>query len=1225
MRLDPRLLNEAGKRRPPFILSLGLGLMGGLFSVLQARYLSWAIDGVFLKKQSFQEIQGLVFVMLLVILLRAVTAWGSEVAAGSVAAVVKLDLRARLYAHIAALGPSYTAGERSGELANTLMEGIESLEAYFGQYLPQLALAALVPLTVLIFVFPIDLISGLVLLLTAPLIPIFMILIGSLAEALTRKQWLSLSRMNAYFLDVLQGLTTLKILGRSREQARVINQLSERYRDVTMRVLRVAFLSALTLELIATLSTAVVAVEIGLRLLYGQMAFVQALFILILAPEFYLPLRLLGTRFHAGMAGFEAAQRIFPILSLPAVQDETQEAAGMVKHQPHGISNSGSIVFKDVAFQYPDDRAALTGADFSINPGSLTALVGPSGSGKSTVAWLLLRFLEPQAGLILTGDTDLKEIPPDAWRRQVAWVPQKPTLFKDTIAANLCLARPDATSDELMQAASQAGIGDFIHSLPLGYDTMLGEGGATLSGGQAQQIAIARAFLKNAPLLILDEPSSSLDPETEDELQKAIQGLAQSRTTLVIAHRLATVRNADCIVVLDHGKVVQIGRHADLLNQPGIYQELVDAWGDRSGDLHNASPEPDANSMPARYDLAAPGSSAGLPEMNTIEPAIAIPEPLAPFQSHGRLSNSAVLMRLGKLAWPFSGLILLSTLSGFATVGSGIGLMAVSAYIISLAALHPSVAALQVAIVGVRFFGLSRGIFRYVERYTSHQVTFHILARLRVWFYQALEPLAPARLFAFHSGDLANRLTGDIAALENFYVRGLEPPLTACLVAIMMVVYLQGFNPVIAWTLLGFLGAGGIGIPWVIGRLSQATGRQIVDARRDLNIALVDGLQGLPELLSFGQARRQHNRIVGLSRRLGLAQRRMAHFFGVQIALSLLAANLGMLVVLILAVPLVSAGRLPGFYLAVITLASLASFEAIQPLPLAAQYLESSLQSARRLFEIVDASPDVAAPPDPLPLPAEFNLEAHDLTFSYPAPSDNIPVGEKHWKLSLDQFSLPAGKRLGLVGPTGSGKTTLVNLLLRFWEYQNGSILLDGHELRQYDPDNLRGRIAVVAQPTHLFNATLRENILLGSPKASQALIEQAASQAQLDDFILSLPRGYDTWIGEGGLRLSAGERQRVAIARALLKNAPLLILDEPTANLDTVNERLVLEAIRVLMEGRTTLMITHRLVGMLWMDEILVLKNGSIFQRGTHLDLLQAGGLYKRMWDLQSQRVRNS
>jgi ATP-binding cassette subfamily C protein CydD len=574
MKPNRRLLGQAWAARLHLVLAVGLGTLTGFILVCQALVISQIVAGVFLAGQTLNDVQPTLLVLLALSLARAILTWGSEVSAHHVAGRVKHALRQRLAGHLLVLGPAYARGERSGELTNTIVEGTEALEAYFSQYLPQLAMAALVPLTILAFVFPIDLTSGLVLLLTAPLIPVFMVLIGDAADRLTRRQWTSLSRMSAHFLDILQGLTTLKLLGRSREQAQTIATISEEFREATLRVLRLAFLSALVLEMVATIGTAIVAVEVGLRLLYGHLTFERAFVVLLLAPELYLPLRTLGTRFHAGMSGVEAAKRIFEILDTPAPVAMPADRCRCLPELRYAIR------FQDVSFAYGDSqRDAVRCATFDISPEQKTAIVGPSGSGKSTITQLLLRFIDPDRGSITVDGRPLASLDPSAWRARVAWVPQNPYLFNASVKENIRIARPAASREEVERAALLAHAHGFIQALPMAYDTPIGERGARLSGGQAQRIALARAFLKDAPLLILDEATANLDPDTESQIQASMSRLLQGRTALVIAHRLGTVQNVDAILVMADGGIVEAGSHEALLADGGLYFRMVNASG----------------------------------------------------------------------------------------------------------------------------------------------------------------------------------------------------------------------------------------------------------------------------------------------------------------------------------------------------------------------------------------------------------------------------------------------------------------------------------------------------------------------------------------------------------------------------------------------------------------------------------------------------------------------
>jgi thiol reductant ABC exporter CydD subunit len=570
MKINRSLIRQTKPARWWLVGTISLSVLQAIFVVAQAYLISRIVTAAFLLGQNLSAFQDEFLWFLTLSILRLGSNTLKRVTSVHASTCVKTEIRGHLIRQFQILGPVALSSERLGELVNTAQEGIENLDAYVSEYLPQIALSALIPLTIIVFILPVDLTSALVLLITAPLIPIFMVLIGDTAEDISRNQWQTLGDLSARLMDALLGLYTLKLFGQSKDQAARLQQLGETHRIATMQVLRVAFLSALVLELVATISTAIVAVQVGLRLVYGRLEFEQAFFVLILAPEFYLPLRSLGAKFHAGISGAVALERVLEFI--PNESGKTKQIWTKERREPH---RPPRIQFDDVYVRYPGRRtSALRGFNLVLAPGSSTALIGPTGEGKSTVSHLLLRFVEPDEGHILIDGIPLNQLDPDLWWRSVTWVPQHPYLFNASLLDNLRLAAPAAPMEHIYWATQQANIHDFIIRLPNGYETRVGENALKLSAGQTQRIAMARAFLKDSPLIILDEPTANLDRDSELAVMESIRKLTSGRTALLITHRLDTIGDMDQIAVLSSGIVQEHGSHSMLMRQSGPYAEL---------------------------------------------------------------------------------------------------------------------------------------------------------------------------------------------------------------------------------------------------------------------------------------------------------------------------------------------------------------------------------------------------------------------------------------------------------------------------------------------------------------------------------------------------------------------------------------------------------------------------------------------------------------------------
>ncbi|MFH8679167.1 thiol reductant ABC exporter subunit CydD [Streptomyces lydicus] len=1172
--VDPRLLRYAHATRGFLVAVVVLGLAGAGLVVGQAMLIAEIVVGAFQHDLGLGGLTTPLALLAAVSVGRGLVAWLTELAAHRAGAAAKSELRMRLVERAARLGPgartASAAGDgtgardlemRTGELTTLATRGIDALDDYFSRYLPQLGLAVVVPVAVLARIVTGDWISALTIVLTLPLIPLFMVLIGWATQSRMDRQWRLLARLSGHFLDVVEGLPTLKVFGRAKAQAEAIRAITGDYRRATLRTLRIAFLSSFALELLSTLSVALVAVGIGMRLVHGELDLTTGLTVLVLAPEAYLPLRQVGAQYHAAAEGLAAAEEVFAVLEAPLPAVGTAPA-------PDGTA----LTVEDLVVRHPGRSAdSLPATSFEVRPGETVALVGPSGAGKSTLLNVLLGFTAPSEGRALADGRDIASLSPDSWRQRIAWVPQHPHLFAGTLAENVRLARPDATDAEVRAALADAGALEFVDALPDGMATRLGEAGAGLSAGQRQRLALARAFLADRPILLLDEPTANLDGETEEAVVAAVRRLAAGRTVLLVVHRPALLAVADRVV---------------RLAGPATAEERGVA--------------PAAAARPAD-----PGTATGTAGAATPAGTDVVDDSAAAGSALGRLRRTA-RSRRARFA--------LALLLGSLALGSAVGLMATSGWLISRAAQQPPVLYLMVAVTATRAFGIGRAVFRYAERLVAHDAVFRMLADVRVAVYRRLERLAPAGLAERRRGDLLSRLVADVDAVQDYFLRWLLPVGAAVLVGVGTVGFTAWLLPEAGAILAGGLLLAGVGVPALSGALARRTERQLAPARGRLATRVLDVLTGTAELTVAGALTARTASVRRADRELTRIASRSAAVAGAGAGLSALLCGLTVAAAAVAGVQAVHAGRLEGVALAVIVLTPLAAFEAVTGLPLAVQYRQRTRRAAERIFEVLDAPAPVREPAAPATPPeVPFPLVVRDLTARH--------SGQARPALDAVGFTLTAGRRLAVVGPSGSGKTTLAQTLLRFLDQEAGTYSLGGTDARALDGDAVRRQVGLCAQDAHLFDSSLRENLRLarrnradGPAGTEDRDLWDALERARLADWVRGLPDGLDTMVGEHGARLSGGQRQRLALARALLADFPVLVLDEPAEHLDLATADALTADLLAATEGRTTVLITHRLTGLEAVDEVLVLDHGRVVQRGGHAELAAADGPFRRM-----------
>jgi ATP-binding cassette subfamily C protein CydCD len=1120
------------------------------------------------------------------------------------AARVQARLRARLYDHVTALGPAHFTRARTGDVIISMVEGIQQLETYFGQYLPQLAVALLTPVLIFAFVAFVDLPIALVMLVAALATLVAPSLWHRHDSARSQSRSKAYSAFAAEFLDSIQGLATLKAFGQSAARARMLADRSERLFMSTMGVLMTSTLGRGITDTGIAVGAAAALGWGAYRVRAGEMELGALLVILMLGIEVFRPLRELRVVLHNGMLGLSAAKGIFTILDAePLVRDTGRLALDARVLTP-------SVVFEHVTFVYPEPGAAAgpgdvraaahRGLHFTAGAGERVAVVGPSGAGKSTIARLLLRFYDPTDGRVLVGGHDVRDLSLDGLRGLIAVVNQDTYLFHGTVEDNLRMGKPDATVDELEAAARTANAHAFISALPQGYRTVVGERGVRLSGGQRQRIAIARALLRDAPILVLDEALSSVDAESEALIQDALEGLMRGRTTLIFAHRLSSVIGADRILVLEHGTIAEEGTHAELMARGGLYHRLMAMQAERSTeDVTLVADGSAASNGTAAAAVAASGDARDAAEATAVEA-----EPTEGIvRAEGMTWPQLIRALLGMVA-AYRVRLGVTFALGVARVAALIGVGFLSALIVRAVARGAPVGGLVVALA---FVAPLAGILHWIESWLAHDMAYRLLADMRLQMFHSLDRLAPAYFTRRRAGDLVGVATHDIELIEYFFAHTVTPAFVAILVPTVVLLTMGAFGWPMAVAVLPFLLWAG-GSPVFARRRIDRLGSRAREVSGEMNAHAVDTVQGLAEIVAFQRVRARAEEFATKAREYFEVRRPYLADLSRQTAGQEIATGLGGLAVIVAGAGLASAGRLEAALLPLFVLLAMSAFVPVWEIAQVGRQLADTLGAARRVYAVHHEPVPVVDGPGVAPgvARAPVALEMVGVDFTYP--------GRRRPALSDVSFAVPAGSVVALVGPSGAGKTTVASLCLRFWDPAAGTVKLEGHDLRRYRLDHVRSRIALVAQDTYLFNDTLRNNVLIARPAAADAEVLTAMERASLLDLVDALPQGFDTIVGERGAQLSGGQRQRVAIARAFLKDAPILILDEATSHLDAVNEAAVRTALDRLARDRTTLVIAHRLSTVRHADLIVVLDGGRVVEMGRHHDLVDEGGLYARL-----------
>ena len=1194
------------------------------------------------------------------LMMRAAAYFGAEAAER-----VKLALREQLFNKMLAIGLSYSQHISTADVVQSAGEGIEQIQSFFELFLPQLFYAILAPVTLFFIVAPINMPTAATLLVCAPLIVLIVGMVSMRAARVFKKYWGKYTDMGSVFLDNVQGLETLKTFDADAHAAKKMNEQAEQFRVMTMNVLQIQLRSLTAMDIVAYGGAAAgVGVAIWQYANGAALPLAGVLLIVLLAADFFIPLRQLGSFFHVAMNGMTSTKRIFALLDTPI------PAHGMQEMPEFGASDNGvDVCFDDVSFRYADVGAdaaaavsaaatadaetgetgkprkksgvvgagktgmskdddgsvvALHGVSFTARRGQVTAIVGPSGSGKSTAVELLsgnlsgyegcMWLLSGNAGKSSTQRYQINDLSIESLTREIAIVAAQSHLFAGTLRDNLLMAKPNATESELWQALEAAHIDEFVRAQSQELDLAIEQGASNLSGGQKQRIAIARALLRESAVYIFDEATSSVDVESETLILQTIRALAnRGKTVIMVTHRMANAADADHVVVFEHGRVAEQGAHAELMRANGTYtklfyaqqtvenvgmrpqtQQLTSATDVTSACAPNMSDSPESDSqrtetVPCMSD-SGESDIQGMPTSRLIARLLKEVGPLRKY-----MIVACVCGTLGHLAATF--LPVFGIVAAFAAVGSPIWNLSVPA-----------------ALTAMAVCALIRGGMRYAEQFMNHNVAFRLLALFRTKAFAALRRLAPAKLAGKGKGDLIALVTTDVELLEIFFAHTISPIVIAVVTTVVYTLALLTLSAPFAVTLVIAHLTVGVVLPKLFASAVRGIGPELRKESAALDDEMLDDMRGIGEIIRFGQG---SARLASIARRtLSLWGKRLrlsaknGGFAGLGAVLVMLFTAITAFLVMTLCTAVSTAADMPegliwmgsvdsnapALVAAFVLLTS--SFGPTLALSALPANLTQTFASARRLFALMDETPAVVE--QGAEHPEYQGMTMSDVTFGYgsSAHTSGGRTSDSASQPVLDHVSLdvPQHGILGIQGPSGRGKSTMLKLLMRYWDPDSGTISLSNIPLPQVDAGWRRRVQTMMGQETYLFDGTIRENLTIACNSADSAasaipdsVLREALAKASALELVDALPNGLDTQVGELGGRLSEGEKQRIGLARMFLRDADLVLFDEPTSRLDAYNESVILESVNNLAEqGSAVVLVSHRDSTMRVVDRIL-------------------------------------